>query len=533
MYSFNRMRNHPEEDNHARFHPWETPKENLLHMSQGARAVSYAQCDLPKLAVSKTRLVFASSTPIEKGFFGLAREEEDHQPFIQEALRLFSGATMVKSLFSLIRRDPQKAAFELSGILRNQGPFRQIFQSLFMKYSMRRIRHMLSDGYDYWDEFLREYEYLKRSDGATHRADIEQITGGVHQKTSVEGCYHLVNDADQLVDIIEGTDSEIAFVLTIEGAHVIAVAPDQARADEALIFERVSALKALEHPVFFITIAHHFDNGLCGHAHSILDAGALVMNQSARMHTGFERENDLGRRVTRALLELSDDLEDLGGRRILIDSKHMSAQTRKEYYAEIINPFNAAREEGDRPGLPVIFSHACYSGVATLDELIADVEHETDHWHAPPFYAWNINVCDEDVRAVHASRGLIGLCFDQRVAGVSARQKIHPLQQARILMNHIFAIADVVMLDDRLDDDDKRTIWDRICIGSDYDGFIDPVSRYPTVLALPTFEEDLRDALEQRKHTRMIEALGVEALVEKICWRNAYDFAREHLPAAV
>lgn len=88
------------------------------------------------------------------------------------------------------------------------------------------------------------------------------------------------------------------------------------------------------------------------------------------------------------------------------------------------------------------------------------------------------------------------------------------------------------MLDDRLSDETRRTIWDCVCIGSDYDGFIDPLGCYPTALSLQEFAEDLRSALSAVKHTRMIDALGVDALVDKVCWRNAHAFLQRHFAAA-
>jgi hypothetical protein len=49
---------------------------------------------------------------------------------------------------------------------------------------------------------------------------------------------------------------------------------------------------------------------------------------------------------------------------------------------------------------------------------------------------------------------------------------------------------------------------------------------------LPQFGKDLRHRLEQQKHTRMIAEIGVEEILEKLAWKNAYHFARTHLPAA-
>jgi microsomal dipeptidase-like Zn-dependent dipeptidase len=133
---------------------------------------------------------------------------------------------------------------------------------------------------------------------------------------------------------------------------------------------------------------------------------------------------------------------------------------------------------------------------------------------------------------VHRTGGLIGLCFDQRICGVGPGQRVPGAGWAHVVLRQIFGMADVILHDDRLDDAEKARIWDCLTIGSDYDGFIDPLSRYPTALSLELFARDLRELLFAHRHTRLIERVGVDVLLEKIAWRNAYDFAQRHLPAA-
>jgi hypothetical protein len=115
---------------------------------------------------------------------------------------------------------------------------------------------------------------------------------------------------------------------------------------------------------------------------------------------------------------------------------------------------------------------------------------------------------------------------------VKIGQKLPDDLWPKVLVRQLLAMVDVIYHDERLDESARRTIWDNICIGSDYDGFIDPIQSYPTVMELPRFAEDLRRELRAVEHTRSIGQIGVDALVEKICWRNADLFARKHLPAA-
>ncbi|MBA2662296.1 MAG: hypothetical protein H0U74_08370 [Bradymonadaceae bacterium] len=534
FYAFNRMRNTPAmEESPESFHPWHELPSDIASQEIGGRARNYSQCSFARMARGNVRLVFMSFTPIERGFFEGSASGDDHA-FSAELLRLVSGVTLARSARKLLGGKPQEAFREAGRILRNDGPLRQLIQSLFLKYSFKRVRYILSGEYDYWDEFLREYAFLCTRDGDTVRVALETSV----ETCLVEGCYHLVATPAALEEVIEKNERDMAVLLTIEGGHVFSIGPDQKPVAPALMFERIALLKSLPHPIFFITIAHHFDNGLCGHAHSLVDAAGHIMDQKPRMNEDFERDGDLGVRVVLELLDLDEKLVDQGGRRILIDSKHMSARTRKSFYEEIVKPYNErhgarpAKERKRYPKLPVIFSHAGYSGVATLDEQISDAFRENDHWHRNPYYAWNINLSDEDVRLVHDSEGLVGLCFDRRIAGIAPGEKVPLETWPRIMLNQIFGLVDVIMLDERLKAADRRTIWDRICIGSDYDGMIDPIAIYPTAMSMPRFSDDLRSLLNEYRHTRMIEQIGVDVLVEKIAWRNAYDFSKKHFPAA-
>lgn len=537
LFGFHRMRNDPQvEDDPERFHPWHVHEPNIEHMRQGKRAAEYSQCGFPQLAHSDTRLVFASLTPIERGFFQGSDEELDN--FVPAMLELLSGVAVVKSAAKLARGKPFSAAREMFSVARNRGPVRELIHRVFLKYGKRRVRHLLSDDYDYWEEFEREYEFLRARDGCRERVEVAVLDGHRHRRDEVDGCYHLVDGVGTFESVSEQGD-DVAVLLSIEGGHVFSMGPDGRRVDDSLIFERIRRLKELDHPIFYLTLAHHFDNGICGHARSLMDLANLVMDQRPRMHEGFERSGELGLRVVRELLDLDEGLADRGNRRILIDTRHMSPRTRWEYYNEVVRPYNArhadktVQERRRFPKIPVISSHSAHTGVRHLSELVANADRENDHWHRNQFYAWGLNTADEDVRMVHQSEGLYGVSFDQRIVGVPPLQKVADDQWPHIMLNQIFGVVDVIMDDDRLSPASKRTIWDRICIGSDFDGMIDPVNRYSTAVDFYTFADDLRCLLGKHRHTRMINEIGVDELVEKIAWKNAYAFARRHLPSVV
>ncbi len=533
LYGFNRLRNSAAEADPARFHPWEPMPIDARKMAEGAHASVYTQASFAKLTRSRARLAFASITPIERGFLELV-EGEHHRPFAREALRLATGATAVKGSLAWLRHGRQGAEEELTRILRNAGPVRQALQVAYMHYSVARVRHMMSAGYDYWDEYQRELAFLRSRDGQRYTPAATPGRAGLEE--AVPGSYHLVRDGAQLRRIIESDSDEIAVVLTIEGAHTFALDPAQQPEPLPVILDRIEQLRRQPEPVLLLTLAHHFDNGICGHGHSLPAAARLAIDQKKRMHEGFEREGDRGLRIVRELLDLDDDLEDRGDRRILMDIKHMSPRTRREYYAEVIEPYNtrwAGRTEAERGGrqpLPVIASHVGYSGVASLDALERDAHLETDHHFIGGFNAWGLNLCDEDVRMVAASRGLIGMIFDRRVAGVAPGVQVPDHLWDQVMFRQILGYVDAVMLDDRLSRDQRRSVWDCLCFGTDYDGMIHPIPRYATVLDFDQLADDLTRLLHTVRHTRMIDEIGVDELVDKICWKNAYEFALRHLP---
>ncbi len=519
LFGFNRLRQSELDGSEDLFHAWTIP-DDVDHraMAEGKRAATYTQCTMPMLLESQTRIVYASITPIEKGFFVGSEQVHEETRFSMELVKLVSGASVVGAARHLVRGRRMEAGATLAAVLKNRGPFRRAFQRMFLKYSSSRIAHMISEEYDYFEELLREYTYYANADGVEHRAVLHTSNGPDREVT---GRYQMIRDGEHLREVIEETD-DLAMIMTIEGSHAFSIAPDGSAYGKEQIEEHIGIMRDLPAPFFFVTFAHHFDNGLCGHAHSLPDAAGWVMDQSERMEQGF---NELGQWTARKLLGIDENLKDTGERRILLDCKHMSPRSRKEYYEEIVRPYNARAEQGGARPIPVVISHSCFSGVDTLDELIENRPNENDHWHKNPFLAWGINHSAEDVRMVWESGGLIGFCFDQRICGTVPRQTVPLESWADILFHQILATVDVVLQDERIPREERLSMWDRVCIGSDYDGLIDPITAYPTVLELPRLAEDLRERFARIEHTRGISEIGLELLIEKFCWRNGYDFA--------
>ena len=523
LFSFNRHRNTTTEDDPDRFHPWSVATVDQRVRARGGRATRYSQCDLPSLCQADARLVFASITPIEVGFFVGAANHDQESSFRGELLKLFSGITLFRAIAQVARGDRAGPARTATGLLRNRGPARLWLQRWVMGYPRQRLNFMLSGQFDYWDEFERECRYFASRDGI----DTPYTT---HCGKPAVGRYDLIRSRGHLDEVREHPDAPIAIVLTIEGGHVFSIGPGEERVEDHVIFDRIERLKGWTHPILFITLAHHFDNGLCGHAHSLVALASNLMDQHPRLHEGLERDNELGSRVVRALYDLDENLEDMGGRRVLIDAKHLSPLTRKQLYAEILEPVATRAEAGRGRTIPLIFSHIGYSGIATLDDHIDAAVNEDDHFFVGAFNAWGINVCDEDLRMVLRTGGLLGICLDRRIAGVRPTEKPQPSEAGDILAKQILTMIDVMQADHEPGTAKYLAAWNTLCLGSDYDGVIDPIPGYETVEALPRLRDDLSNRLEAARATRGIDDIGAQELVERICWRNAYEFARRELP---
>jgi hypothetical protein len=67
-------------------------------------------------------------------------------------------------------------------------------------------------------------------------------------------------------------------------------------------------------------------------------------------------------------------------------------------------------------------------------------------------------------------------------------------------------------------------------MGTGFDGAMQAMPRYSSVLQFSLFEQDLIDVLESMKHEEPMwfGCYRPEELARKICFENAYEFVRKH-----
>jgi len=532
--SFNRIRNSDEDPlnvknvfpllNEDKTIWYEFPEDIAIKKQQqraGFRAgmSTYPQCDMASITNADVYLVFAALYPIEKGFVS-GSGKVFSASVVTEIVNMVLTKKGLKWLAKILKPITSNFDAIVSLLVNNKGPGRDLLQHWVMRFTTKRVNFLQQDSYHYFEEMQKErwlYEY------------------GDNQKPQIDGIrkYQLIRDSAHLKRVFGSGD--IAVVQTLEGMHMLSQRSDSKGNPEYVgwnaLAQNIREVKTWN--IFFITFCHHYDNSLAGHARSLPELMQQISNQEPRRHEGFQKDpgqlvkDGDGMKAARFLLSLDDNLQDdaTAGPRILIDVKHMAARARKEYYDEIITLYNTANPNKK---IPVIASHVGYSGRKTLQELISNADQETDELFKNSFYQWNINLSDEDVRMIVESGGIIGLSFDQRIIGVDLAT--HPQTDshwAGYLVNNIVAFVNAC-IDSTLSQPYRA--WDCIGLGSDFDGFIDPVDPFATS---ERFGYCMSEIL------KLFEAMGEPTkrylgllrnpytpgeVIEKIAYKNAFDF---------
>ena len=116
-------------------------------------------------------------------------------------------------------------------------------------------------------------------------------------------------------------------------------------------------------------------------------------DQSKGILTGF---TDLGKKVLR------EALDNTNGKRIYIDIKHMSPQSRKEY-------FHILETEYKNENIPVIVSHGAVNGLKSMDDPTPGNDHLSSICLTE-----GINFYDNEILMVAKTQGIFALQTDER-----------------------------------------------------------------------------------------------------------------------
>jgi microsomal dipeptidase-like Zn-dependent dipeptidase len=435
-----------------------------LMKSQSNGIARYSQSNLYELAKGNVRLAGISLTPAEKGFL---------------------NGRQIGKLF--LNTDTK---VEMNQVING--------------FSEDSLRFLMTNN-DYFQELQMDYRYLYDGQGASPDGQYR---------------YKLVNNYGELEKTLAEDDHTLAVVLFVEGAHTLLnekllsgkLTPSEAKRE---ITENIGIMKSWEVPPLSMGLCHHFYNDLCGHSRTIPGLANALFNQMKGLETGL---TGLGIKTMKELLSRSN------GKRVIIDTKHMSVKGRKEYY-NWVRSYNYISEYDK---IPVICSHTGVSGYKTMASGARRTDNAAKE-NSRYFCGLNINISDEEIKIIHETTGLIGIMLDKHRlgGGVFFKQHIQGVQDAgkikqaylRIFMDNILHIVKVL----------GKPGWDIVCLGSDYDGMIKNIDPYDRCSTMPAFAADLQQFLEQQQYERaMWYGYTPEELIRKIMSTNAMAFFERH-----
>ncbi|MGB5229384.1 MAG: peptidase M19 [Eudoraea sp.] len=359
---------------------------------------------------------------------------------------------------------------------------------------------------DYFKDVEAQYDFYMQLDGK-----IVQLPEGKFR-------YKLVKSFTEIEQIKNQNSAKekvhtICVILSIEGLHVLNTGLRRPFS-EVEVLTNLEKIKNWEFRPFFVTIAHHFWNQLCGHSESLSGIILKFADQSEGLNSGFTA---MGRKVLERLVDNTNN------KRIIPDIKHMSIQARKEYY-EMLDSGNPKFKN-----IPIIASHAACNGLKSFEDPVA-VHHNTASKLNPVF----INFFDQEIIRIAKSKGIIGLQLDERriVNKKTRKNTKNSLKRNKImhyrselLWNQIQHVAEVL-------DAEGLFAWGCMVIGSDFDGIIDSLNGFWTAEELPY----LADFLERHAHNYMLShklvnpenVINADEIIARIMSLNGQNFLKDY-----
>lgn len=368
----------------------------------------------------------------------------------------------------------------------------------------KRIDHIQTMT-DYFTDLEMEYNFYKQLNG--HKV---KVNGNWYNYKIVSGFHEIDSQLNSAI-------KTIYVILTIEGTNVfnsgLQMIGKKVNPNEVLA--NIDKVKQWDNKLFFIGMAHHFNNEMVGHAPSLHGIARVMCDQSDGINEGF---NNLGWQVLKKLLDNTN------GRRILIDLKHMSIKARNEYYIFL-------EDEYADEIIPLLVSHGAVNGLRSHNERVQD-----DFFNHNKFQSDEINFFDDELVRIAKSGGLFGIQFDERrVGSKSELKKTGPnlsrrkmlFHKSKLIWNQIQHVAEVLNRNDQY-------AWGIQCIGSDYDGMVNPLNGFWTAEEMPLFDSYLEKhaynfiASNQSDNLKNYNKIKAADIVERFMHSNAFEFLKRN-----
>ncbi len=397
----------------------------------------------------------------------------------------------------MVSIDPMEIGFAFN---KSRGPMKftgRIFQNLVSGIGHPRLRNLQVID-DYYEDLYRNYEFM---------IDLNDTY------VDIDGNKFKYKLVDTHRDIDYSAKNTIFIVLTIEGGHVFNTGLELANVitDAGEVINNVKRLKDTEEwaiKPFFVSLAHHFPNLICGQAESFGFPANITYNQK---HDKNETISVMGEAVIEELLNNEN------GKRILIDLKHMNIKSRLRYYEILENKYKGEN-------IPLIVSHGALK--------FADV---------PKKNTSEINFYNEEIVSIAKSNGIFGVQLDgrrlkkrvsrdrKRIIGKLPSRKL--FRKAGFVWRQIEEMAMLLYGDTKF----KGDPWGFQVIGSDFDGVIDPLNGYWTHKEMELLYSNLIRHAEaflktsKAKKLPNYKSLNAKTIVDKFTFKNANNFLKNHL----
>jgi microsomal dipeptidase-like Zn-dependent dipeptidase len=213
--------------------------------------------------------------------------------------------------------------------------------------------------------------------------------------------------------ISEYDPAKLNIVLTLEGGHNLFNKTYGGKYKKHVL-DNLRELKLGNNHYLFMSLAHLSRNRLATHAY-----GMKLLHDRRFKPVGYGLRK-LGKKVIKEALRKP--------KRILIDIKHLSLESRKQYY-EIL------KKEYSRENIPIIASHTGVTGVSYNNMPVVKCR-RCWRWKKVLYYKpdglsdtgtkfnpWSVNLYDEEIKTIVDSKGLIGLSLDERILGTKQNRK--------------------------------------------------------------------------------------------------------------
>lgn len=372
--------------------------------------------------------------------------------------------------------------------------------------SKERINYVLQHN-SYFKDLQDEYNfYLQQHNQGIKKGDTYFTYKLVKNYQAIEANLAKNSATRKIINVIP----------SIEGGHALETGLNKNKdtANETTVLKNIQTVKNWEFPPFFITLAHHYYNELCGHAKSI-SLGLLKKSQKRGMGTGITK---LGYKVIDSLLSQSN------GKRILIDIKHLSLLSRKQYYSLLETKYA-------QKNIPIIVSHGALNGRKSINEP----NFRTSKLSVR-FCHGEINFFDTEFIRIAKSNGIFALQLDERRIGSKmaiARSKVYwPSEKLRVRQKACLIWRQLEHGAELLNQE-GLFCWGTMAIGSDFDGIVNPIKGLWTCEFVNDFRETLVKTAKVYLETHNNKLLPInritpEEIIDRLLHINATNFLKHY-----